>query len=96
MLGNAVWRKSLPEKNSYFHSGIHTIVKLAIVLVLMNICTPPQVCSKSILPMSLLGRTNGRINNHIYNKILNPAMKGKYDKIYFLSYAINLKKFLKL
>ena len=66
----------------YFES--HAIVKVAMVLVIANICIPTEVCSKTISPLSFVGRTSGRINGHLMDKIMNLAMKGeKFPPVWF-------------
>ena len=64
-------------KNLKLYFENHPVVKVAMVLVIMSICVPTDVCSNTIYPWSFLGRTSGRINNHLMDKFVNLARNGK-------------------
>ena len=69
--------KNMQGKNLKLYFESHAVVKVAMVLVIMSICIPTDVCSNTISPLSFVGRTSGRINSHLMDKIMNLATKGK-------------------
>ena len=67
----------MKEKTFKHFWNLSLAVKIGLVLVIMNLCPPSKVCSKTIVPLSFLGRTTGRVNNHMMDKIMNLYLKGK-------------------
>ena len=59
------------------YCNLSVALKFSLVLLILNLCYPAQVCSKNIVPLSFLGRTTGRINNHMLDKLINLYQKGK-------------------
>ena len=63
------------------YCNLSVALKFSLVLLILNLCYPAQVCSKNIVPLSFLGRTTGRINNHMLDKLINLYQKGKKSSL---------------
>jgi len=76
------------------YCNLSVALKFGLVLLILNLCYPAQVCSKNIVPLSFLGRTTGRINNHMLDKLINLYQKddGRPDGLheYFHNYPENV------
>ena len=71
-------KKNMQGQNFNLYFERHAVVKVAKVLVIVSICIPTDVCSKTISPMTFVGRTSGKINSHLMEKLMNEvAAKGK-------------------
>ena len=71
----------MKEKTLNQYLNFSLVVKIGVVALILNLCYPAHVCSKNIVPLSLLGRTTGRVNNHMMDKLVNLYLKGmKWDE----------------
>ena len=71
----------MKEKTLDQYLNFSLVVKIGLIALILNLCYPPHVCSKSIVPLSLVGRTSGRVNNHMMDKLMNLYLKGmKWDE----------------
>ena len=66
----------MKEKTFKHYRNLSNAVKIGLVLVILNLCHPCEVSSKIIVPLSFLGRTNGRVNNHMMDQLMNMYLKG--------------------
>ena len=67
----------MKEKTLHNYLNLSLAVKIGLIAFILNLCYPAHVCSKNIVPLSLLGRTTGRVNNHMMDKLMNLYLKGR-------------------
>ena len=77
-----ILNKNMKNKTLEQYCNLSVAIKFGLVLLVLNLCYPAQVCSKNIVPLSFLGRTTGRINNHMLDKLINLYQKGKKRSLY--------------
>jgi len=69
--------KYMKEKTLDRYLNLSLFVKIGLIAFILNLCYPAHVSSKNIVPLSLLGRTTGRVNNHMMDKLMNLYLKGR-------------------
>ena len=67
----------MKEKSLDQYLNFSLVVKIGLIALILNLCYPAHVRSKSIVPLSLVGRTSGRVNNHMMDKLMNLYLKGR-------------------
>ena len=55
----------------------HTVVPIAVFLIFLSLHLAEQVHSRAFNPMSFIGRTPGKVNNHLLDKIVKLTHAGK-------------------